>query len=121
MYPAVCLPFSIPSTGYCVTVSTPGLHRVCTLDTRGKGAKGRKSDNLADYIPPELTNRAGDEAGGLVPRINCLPRLPKLPALRRAVVQQDFCTGNERLLLLNYKAKNRTFVHGENPLGPRNP
>ena len=32
------------------------------------------------------------------------------PNLRRAVVQQDLCTGNERLLLLNYKAKNRTFV-----------
>jgi hypothetical protein len=30
-----------------VTVSTPGLHRVCTLDT---GVKGRKSENMADYI-----------------------------------------------------------------------
>ena len=33
--------------GYCVTVSTPGLHRVCTLDT---GVKGRKSENMADYM-----------------------------------------------------------------------
>ena len=47
MYQAVCLPFSIPSTGYCVTVSTPGLHRVYTLDT---GVKGRKLENMADYI-----------------------------------------------------------------------
>ena len=32
--------------GYRVTVSTPGLHGVCTLDT---GVKGRKSENMADY------------------------------------------------------------------------
>jgi hypothetical protein len=32
------------------------------------------------------------------------------PNLRRAVVQQDLCTGNERLLLLKYEAKNCTFV-----------
>ena len=46
LYPAVCLPFSIPSTEYCVTVSAPGLHRVCTLDT---GVKGRELENMADY------------------------------------------------------------------------
>ena len=47
MYPAVCLPFSVPSTEYCVTVSAPGLHRVCTLDT---WVKGRQLENMADYI-----------------------------------------------------------------------
>ena len=50
MYPVVCLPSSIPSTGYHVTVSTPGLHGVCTLDTGGKGQKVREYGRLRMYL-----------------------------------------------------------------------
>ena len=53
MYPAVCLPFSVPSVGYHMAVSTPGSHGVCTLDT---GVKGRKSENMADYIGNRYMN-----------------------------------------------------------------
>ena len=53
MYPAVCLPFSIPSLGHHVTVSNPGLHRVFTLDTGGKGQKvgeyGRLHSSCDDF------------------------------------------------------------------------
>ena len=37
VHPAVCLPFSVPLVGYYVSVSTPGLHRGCALNTRGNG------------------------------------------------------------------------------------
>ena len=50
MYPVVCLPSSIPSTGYHVTVSTPGLHGVCTLDTGGKRQKVREYGRLRMYL-----------------------------------------------------------------------
>ena len=88
----------------------------------GKGKKEEQKRILEKVI--RLTIHDTQPGKWEVDRIELPPTQAAQDAcrnLRRAVVQQDFCTGNERLLLLNYKAKNRTFVHGENPLGPRNP
>jgi hypothetical protein len=46
-HPAVCLPFFLLSVGYDASASIAGLHGGVRC---AQGAKGRKSDNMADYM-----------------------------------------------------------------------
>ena len=87
------------------------LHNLICYKDETKMEKGKQEEQ--EVIPEKVirvTIHDTQPPTWEVDRVKLLALPAACPNLRRAVVQQDLCTGNERLLLLKYEAKNRTFV-----------